>query len=60
MVSYKALNTIEFNSNKVLIEPLWNWNWPYAHQGDLQFGINRTFMELKYEIADRQRISQEY
>ena len=39
------LRTLE---NRVLIEPLWNWNVWEGRGWEARGGLNRTFMELKY------------
>ena len=45
----KRFKKLTINSRqRVLIEPLWNWNKPLKADGDIPASsINRTFMELK-------------
>ena len=39
------------NSNDVLIVPLWNWNPVYEQVQHEATCFNRTFMELKFDVA---------
>ena len=47
------IQSIIWKQAKVLIVPLWNWNFPCALLISLIWsGFNRTFMELKYLLFD--------